>query len=518
MKSVVLHSVTDPEPKPEAEAPKRKHPDTHRLVLFHCHTDATFYGGIYDSSADAFIDGYELTPLPKRESRQHLCSQLGLKLPKDPGALPAGRLYFEPGNRRALSKDSAGAYKANTWREPAIRAQATPCTECPPTIRALLLHVMGDDTVSFERFLNWLAVAYQTNRPTGTAWIWSGTQGTGKGLVYQELLVPLFGAKHCAQTIADKLRDSFDSWLEPCVLLNIDECEFTKGAARAALDQKLKVFITGETLAIRAMHKEQREVPNYLNVILTSNAAVVADLPRGDRRFNVSPPQLGALKDKHNTEELVKAIRGEVRAFAGFLAQYPADAQKARSAMESTAKEQMTEAAATGPEQFVEALRSGDLGFFLDCWLELQGAAVAPTPLETQRRHHYRQALLTWLDAAPAGRYLPVRVSVLCDAYNVIFQSRPEMTPDGLGRFLRRHGIAPVRSNSQLLRGRGYVVTWKAPDDVDEYRAALTPRDVSDAPAPETIGGTSAASAVTAADLVDLARGVDWLDGPGTVQ
>jgi len=515
VKTVVMHSVTNPEPKPEPETAKSKHPESHKLVLFHCHTDATFYGGIYDATARAFVDGYELAALPKRESRQHLCSQLGLKLPKDPGALPAGRFYFEPGNRQVLAKDPDGTYRVNTWREPPIRSEAIACTECPPTVRALLLHVVGDDTVSLERFLNWLAVAYQTNRPTGTAWIWSGTQGTGKGLVYQELLAALFGAKHCAQTIAERLADQFNSWLEPCVILNIDECEFSKGSARAALDQKLKVFVTGETLAIRAMHKAQREVRNYLNVILTSNAAVVADLPRGDRRFNVSPPQLRPLKDKYDTEGLVKALRGEVRAFAGFLEKYPADVQRARTAMESAAKDQMTEAAATGPDQFADALRSGDLRFFLDCYLD-EIETVSQYPMHWARRQHFREALRAWLGAASLERNLPVPVGVLCDIYNVIFSTRVEMTSEGLGKFLSRRGLQSVR-NTHGLRGRGYIVNWKAPERVDEYKAALS-QEVFNSPAPEVIGATIAASAVTAADEVDLARGIDWLDGPETKQ
>jgi hypothetical protein len=516
MKTVVLHSVTNPEP----EAPKNTRPDAHKLVLFHCHADGQFYGGIFNGDKGAFIADYELAQLPKLESRKHLCAVYGCELPKV-HKIPAGSFYFEPGNRQVLSVVPAAdsdrkAFRVNTWREPLIRSQATPCAECPPTIRALLMHAMGDDTVSFERFLNWLAVAYQTNRPTGTAWIWSGTQGTGKGLVYQELLVPLFGADYCAQKLADKLKDTFDSWLEQCVILNIDEADF-KGPGKSSLDAQLRLYVTAPTLSVRPMHQVSREVANYLNVILTSNQTVVTDLPRSDRRFNVSPPQMQPITTKYpDTETLVKKIRAELSAFAGYLAQYPADARLARTAMESTAKEAMTEAAATGPEEFADAVRSGNLEFFLDSYLELADT-VSQYPLHTVRRGHLRTALIAWLDAATIGRELPVPVGVLCDIYNVIFQARAEMTPEGLGRFLRRHGITPIRSNSQQLRGRGYLMNWKVPEGIDEYRAALS-RDVFNSPSPEAVGGAAAANAVEAADLVDLARGIDWLDGPETLQ
>jgi hypothetical protein len=502
-------------PKPKPEISKGNRPDSHKLVLFHCHSEAQFFGGIYDTSTRAFVDGYELAPLPKRESREHLCNVYGSALP-DLHKIPAGRFHFEPGNRQVVSIDPAKAIIVNTWREPLIRSQAIPSNVCPATIRALLLHVMGNDEVSLARFLNWLATIYQTNRPAGTAWIWSGQQGTGKGLVFNEVLKPLFGEDYCVQKFADELKDAFNSWLEQCVIFNIDEAEF-KGAAKSSMDAKLRMYITGERLSVRGMYQASREVSNYLSVILTSNQTVVTDLPRGDRRFNVSPPQMQPITTRFaNTDSLVKQLRAELRHLAGYLAQYPVDAQLARTAMESSAKEEMTEAAATGPEEFADALRSGNLEFFLDSYLEL-AETVSQYPLHTVRREHFRKALIAWLDAAPIGRDLPVPVGVLCDIYNVIFQTRVDMTPEGLGRFLRRHGITPVRSNSQHLRGRGYLLNWNAPDGVDEYRAALT-RDVFNSPAPEAIGGVAAASAVTAGDAVDLARGVDWLDAPETTQ
>lgn len=500
-------------PKPERKTPDSKWPASVMLILFRCHNDGQFYGGLFDKAARAYLKGYELAPVPKREDRKHLCAQLGQKTP-DVEDIDPGQFVFEPGNPRVVDWDkTTKGIISNTWREPAIRSKATPCEECPPTIRSVLLHVMGDDPVSLARFLNWVAVAYQTNKPTGTAWIWSGAQGTGKGIAHHQLLVPLFGADYCLQKFADELKDTFNSWLEPCVLLNIDEAEF-KGPAKSSMDAKLRMYITGPTLSVRGMHQASREVTNYLNVILTSNQIVVTDLPRGDRRFNVSPPQMRPLTEKHpNTDALVKRLDAELPAFAGYLAQFPADAELARTAMDSTAKESMTEAAATGPEEFAEALRAGNLEFFLDSYLELS-ETISKYPLHTVRREHFRKALIEWLAAAPIGRDIRVSVGSVCDVYNSIFQARVEMTPEGIGKFLRRQGVQAVRGN----RGRGYLVNWEVPDGVDEYRAALT-RDAFNAPAPETIGGATAAAAVAAADIVDLARGADWLEGtPETVQ
>ena len=319
--------------------------------------------------------------------------------------------------------DSRARWVVNEWAEPVIRSKAIPCSKCPPAIRAVLLHVLGDDPLSLERFINWLAVAYQTNRPTGTAWILSGCQLTGKGLLHHQICAPLFGEEYCQQKNATELTDQFNAWLEKCVLLNVDEADF-QGGAKNGLDAKMRMWITGPRLSVRGMHEVLREVPNYLNVILTSNLTVVADLPRGDRRFSVSPPQRVQLTTKFpDTDALVKQIGLELPSFAGYLKQYPADAQLARTAMQSVAKAEMIEAAATGPTQFAEALRDGNLQYFVDSYFDLSGRVSRMGEAED-----FRATVTGWVQDSIRALDTPVRTSTLCDIYNLIFRRRDEIT------------------------------------------------------------------------------------------
>lgn len=426
------------------------------LVAFYNHERGGAYGGLF--RGNAFLPKFKLAPLPSQTAVNWLCKQHGgpaLKI----ADLPAGVFSFEPGNPKVAVCDSRGVWTINEWVEPVIRSQAIPSNVCPPIIAAVLSHVLGDDPVSVERFINWLSVAYQTNRPTGTAWIWSGGQGTGKGLVVNKVLKPLLGEDYCLQKHAGELTEQFNAFLEKCVLLNVDEADF-KGGVKSGLDAKMRIWITGSRLSVRGMHEILREVPNYLNVILTSNLTVVADLPRGDRRFSVSPPQCVQLTAKFpDTDELVKQIELELPRFAGYLKQYPADAQLARTAMQSAAKAEMIEAAETGPTQFAVALRDRNLQYFVDSCSDLSDFSVRAG--EAQLKEQFRAALLRWADDSIKGLETAVRTSLLCDIYNLIFRQRDEMTPERVGKFLRKHGVIPTREHPALRQGRGVVVTWK---------------------------------------------------------
>ncbi|QIB67124.1 hypothetical protein [Kineobactrum salinum] len=62
-----------------------------------------------------------------------------------------------------------------------------------PVIAELILHVVGRDVATFNHFLNWLATAIQIKDKLATAWILQGTQGTGKGIFFDNILTPWSG-------------------------------------------------------------------------------------------------------------------------------------------------------------------------------------------------------------------------------------------------------------------------------------------------------------------------------------
>jgi DNA primase catalytic core len=91
--------------------------------------------------------------------------------------------------------------------------------ECP-SIQLLFQNLIPDANAR-ERYINWLAGILQTRRKQGTAWVFMGGQGAGKGIHLNHVLKPLFGrcAKRCAGPSAptsrvrsSRIRCSAPSW------------------------------------------------------------------------------------------------------------------------------------------------------------------------------------------------------------------------------------------------------------------------------------------------------------------
>lgn len=459
-------SQSDPVPAAKPGRKKRNVPKAQaagELVLFHNHPANAFFGGIYDHKAKRFLPGFELTKLTTRDARAHLCAMAGQALPPVEKIKP-GTFHFTPGDTTQLERTATG-YRVNLWHEPELRQRAVPCREIPPAIRRLILHVLGDCTVSLARFVNWLAVTLQFNCRTDTAWIWSGVEGTGKGIAFNEIIKPLFGPDYCQQMLVETLEDRFNSWAEQCVMLNVDEADLGDRRQKATRE-KIRTLITGETVSVRGMHVATREVPNHCNVILTSNCTVVSDLPRSDRRFNVSPPQMSPLGG--DTDALVAAIREELPRFAGFLRDYPADRQMARTAMANSAKAVMQEAGETTPKALANALRTGDLDWFLS-----QHFTV--TDGEPLANHAMAKALARWVAHAETGTTTPLFVTTTeaTAAYNLILGEALKLSPIGVGRYLTSAGL-PASQERSGTRRRGYYVTWRLSEPLtDEQRRLL---------------------------------------------
>lgn len=452
--------------RPAAPTPKSRRVPKARLqgevILFHCHEQSAYHGGIYNHTSNRFLDGFPLTKLATRDARAHLCAMAGQPLPPVDRILP-GKFHFTPGQHPQITKSPTG-YVVNNWQEPALRQSAVPCNEMPPAIRTVLLHAMGGCTVSLQRFLNWLSVAYQFNCRTDTAWIWSGVEGTGKGLAFNEIIKPLFGPDYCQQLLVETLEDRFNPWAETTVMLNVDEADLGDRRQKATRE-KIRTLITGETVSVRGMHVAAREVPNHCNVILTSNATVVSDLPRSDRRFNVSPPQMHPLRG--DTDALVKAIRSELPAFAGFLRDYQADRQLARTAMESVAKAIMTEAGETTPKAFANALRTGDLGWFLSQYFTItDGVDLGHRAMA--------DALARWTKHAEcaSGESLFVTTAEATTCYNLILGDALRLSPVGVGRYLTTAGVASSQERGGARR-RGYYVKWRLSEPLTAVQLQL---------------------------------------------
>lgn len=175
-------------------------------------------------------------------------------------------------------------------------AMAPKAGDCSPILE-LLQHLCGESADSPEKVaevITWATrwLAWPLQRPgvkMRSAMVFHGPQGTGKNLLF-EIVAKIYG--HYALVVGqDQLEDKFNDWASQKLFLIGDEV-----VARAELyhqKNKLKSFITGETIQINAKMMPLRTESNHVNVVFLSNEQQPLALEPGDRRYFVvyTPPR-----------------------------------------------------------------------------------------------------------------------------------------------------------------------------------------------------------------------------------
>jgi hypothetical protein len=229
-----------------------------------------------------------------------------------------------------------------------------------PTVERIILSAVSDNEYNetTEHFLNWLAVIFQHKIKTKTAWVLHGVQGTGKGLLVNNILKPLLGNKYVQARPMNELEDKYTGWLETALIAFIDEVQVSASKHMKMLDGALKNMITEPTLAIRHMHVASYEAVSYVNYILGSNMPDPAIVPNIDRRFNVGVFQETRLRITH---EIIEGIEAELPVFMNYIMQRKADINLAAQVLDSQARNDVIEASKTSVDQLADSILKGDL-------------------------------------------------------------------------------------------------------------------------------------------------------------
>ncbi len=234
-----------------------------------------------------------------------------------------------------------------------------------PNTYILLNSALGDDRESFEKFILWISYIFQKRDKTGTAWVMHGAQGTGKGLLLDQVLRPLFGDSNTRQIRAGLLHDNFDNATGGTLLLALDE--FKINAKDTKTMDKLKNMITEKNTNVRNFGEALKAERNFMNVLLFSNHADSTPVAVTDRRFNIAPLQHTPLKNRvENLELFVSRLQEELPRFAIMLASVEATLGEVQVPLMNSAKREMQELTMTAAETLARALKTCDFEFFAD--------------------------------------------------------------------------------------------------------------------------------------------------------
>ena len=169
----------------------------------------------------------------------------------------------------------------NLWRGFAVQPKAWNCDRCYEHLHA---NICRGNQEYYDYCLDWMANAVQhPGEQAGTAIVWRGLQGTGKGVAAQGF-GSLFGQHYFPFSNPRYLFGHFNAHLEDAVVLFADEA-FPPDDKRAI--GMLKTLITEPTIAIEAKYRDVVPVKNVTHLILASNEDWVVPTDLDDRRFFV---------------------------------------------------------------------------------------------------------------------------------------------------------------------------------------------------------------------------------------
>lgn len=408
---------------------------------------ATYWNGIYDTTTG------ELR-IAQAKSESQLRNFLMQYHQPVPDYVPDWDVVYDPHSSEVVN---AGERRINLYRPSDFAKAYSLMTEderaagvgVPPTIERVLRHVLGGDGAAYEHMLNWLAVALQTRDRTLTCWVWQGIQGTGKGLMLNQVLRPMFGQSNVTSKRMEELDSDFNGFLERCQLLFVDEAQLSAFQRNKVIEANLKNYIVEPWISVRHMFQISFEARNYLNLIFASNKSDPVVVDPSDRRFNVGAFQPDKLVI---ADEEVDVLAEEAWPFFCHLMQRRASRQLARTPLENEARRLMVHTSLSTIDEVCRALKDGDLEFFED---------HAPTDGASGVMGSAKQAATAYkalMDRLPETTDL-TRDELYVLANHIV--GRVDAAPGRFRSYMKHHDIhlVPIRRDGKVVRG--YKVNWR---------------------------------------------------------
>ena len=261
--------------------------------------------------------------------------------------------------------------------------QAYQLKEDCPTLYKILYHMVGSSDREFEHFFNWFAYAFQTREKLTTAWVLTGIEGTGKGLFFHHIAHPLYG-DHASYKTLENIEEKFNDYVENTLFMVVDEFKVTDSPSSTRMMNKLKHMVTETFSTIRGMHKAQRQVPLFMNMVFNSNEIDVVRISATDRRFNIGKRQEIPILAVHPTiiEDLKANRDKELLKLVEFINAFETDPVQAYQPLDNEAKHMMRDASMSWIDHFVNAIKTSDLDYFVEKILFVDAAQSADINLQ----------------------------------------------------------------------------------------------------------------------------------------
>ena len=413
---------------------------------------ATYWNGIWNSVDKSLV----MSQAKSAEQLRHFLKQHGQPVGD---FIPDWNVVFNPQSEDIITIESrtVNQFQPSEF----MTGSHKKVTKVPPIVKKVIMHMVGDDEACFEHLMNWLAVIIQHRCKTGTAWVFNGIQGTGKGLFLNKILRPLY--KYVESKRMRELDSQFNGYLEKCLILWLDEAQMSAQNQAGVMEADVKNYIVEDKISIRRMQTNAYEAESYLNIMLASNKDDPITIDVTDRRFNVTPFQDRKLEI--SDAELAELQNTELRLFADYLFTRAADKGVARTPMNNPAKQKMVYVGLSSIDVAAKNLLEGNLEFFKE--QEPADHLNTSKAVPNSSRDILAGAYINLLKQIEEGKkpiLIREDIHIMLD---YIIGNVPN-TPYKFSSMLKHHKIflEPSRIDGKVVRG--LKVNWKLPEKDNE--------------------------------------------------
>jgi hypothetical protein len=177
----------------------------------------------------------------------------------------------------------------------------------------VLLHIKkltGNNEASFMYFMKWLAdMVQRPGKLNGVAVVFKSEQGAGKNIFLDFFGNKILGKEYFFSTCEfERLVGTFANGRKNKILINMDE---TSGKESFSLSEKIKSFITEETLKYEQKGIDSITLNNFARWIFTTNNDTPIKIELSDRRFVVFECDSSVCKNTKYFKELASVFNDD---------------------------------------------------------------------------------------------------------------------------------------------------------------------------------------------------------------
>jgi len=423
-------------------------------ILFIDNIRAEYYGGCYEQGLDEFI----IRCLGSKEHAVQFCKYHKIPVPE---IYPRARyeLVFESDKLFDFEKGFVNKYSATELIKMPVPGNHS--AKLPVYIGKLVDHILAHDQDIIARFYNDMAWWIQKRVKLTTAYLMQGTEGTGKGLFFDNVIKPIIGSQYTTQTDQDAFGTQFNSYLSEniAVLVNEVSGNFSSSDSKNySTVEKMKMAISDVHVQIEGKNINRYNGKNNCTFFFATNRRHALTLAEDDRRFNVAPRQEVKVANTSwwpGYYQLRDLIKDEIQEFVWYLNQYPVDVSLIGKVIDNEPKRILQTMSKTNADMFFDAVKKGDLQWMYDNVIKYIGYDSLEKDLKIKN-------ILKSLSGSDK-----CRTDDLCLLYNNI--NGKSLTSVAFGRMASGYIGQAKQMRFEHENKNGFAIQWDKIDEISDF-------------------------------------------------